>query len=68
MPEYAFDVKLWAVCRVKADSEKEARKKMLEVVDCIDIGYDSDGVLLTEASVEDDGSDSELIEINGEAV
>lgn len=66
--EYAFDVKLWAVCRVQASSEKEARKKMLDAVDCIELKFDHDGVKLTEACVEDSGEESELFEIDGEAV
>lgn len=66
--EYAFDVKLWAVARVTATSEAEARRKMLEVVDCLSLGVDTDGVKLTEASAEDSGQDSELVEIDGEAV
>ena len=67
MAEFAFDVKLCVVCRVTATSEAEARKKMLDVVDCIDIGFDRDGVKLTEASAFDTG-EIELIEIDGEAV
>jgi len=65
MTEYAFDVKLWAVARVTAASEKEARKKLHDVVDCIDIGFDADGVKLTEASAE---GAFDLVEIDGEAV
>jgi hypothetical protein len=63
--EFAFDVKLWAVARVKAGSQAEARKKLTDVVDCIDIGFDQNGVKLTEASAE--GS-YDLIETDGEAV
>jgi len=67
MTEYAFDVKLWAAVRVIANSEAEARKKMLDVCDCLDVGYDKDGVKITEASIEDeDGETSELFEIDGE--
>jgi hypothetical protein len=67
MKEYAFDVKLWAVCRVTASNEATARKKMLDVLDCIDVSYDNDGVKLTEASIEDEsGETSELIEVDGE--
>jgi len=65
MPEYAFDVKLWTVARVTAENEKEARKKLAEVADCIDVGFDKDGVKLTEASSE---GEFDLIEIDGEAV
>jgi hypothetical protein len=65
MKEYAFDCKLWAVCRVTAPDVKTAREKMQNVVDCLDIGYDQDGVKLTEASIEGEG---DLFEIDGEAV
>ena len=69
MPEYAFDIKLWAVCRVEAESESAARKLMLDHVQCLDISYDRDGVKLTEASIEDDsGKASELFEVDGEAI
>ncbi|WP_315768522.1 MULTISPECIES: hypothetical protein [unclassified Bradyrhizobium] len=74
MKEYAFDVKLWAVCRVKAEDEKQAREAMKIALDCVDVGFkfgpDIDGceVSLTEASIEDEGDSSELIEIDGEAV
>ena len=67
--EYAFDVKLWAVCRVQAASEEEAREKLKNVVDCLDIGIDGfnggHGVKITEASTE---GELDLIEIDGEAV
>lgn len=69
MPEYAFDVKLWAVARVTADNEKEAREKLYAVVDCVDLsgtpGTVEHGVTLTEASTE---GEADLIEIDGEAV
>ena len=69
MAEYAFDIKLWTVCRVEADNEKQAREKMLNYMQCLDIGFDHDGIKVTEASIEDDsGEVSELIEIDGEAV
>ena len=64
MTQYAFDVKLWAVARVTANNEKEARLKLSEIVDCIDIGFDVDGVKLTEASAE---GEYDLFEIDGEA-
>lgn len=65
MKEFAFDVKLFAVARVTAKTEKEARAKLHNVVDCLDVGYDGHGVKITEAS--NDGT-PELIEIDGEAV
>lgn len=63
--EYAFDVKLWAVCRVRAETEAEARAKMLETIACINIAFDHDGVSVTEANIEDDGDESELFEVDG---
>lgn len=64
--EYAFDVKLWAMARVTATSEQDARDKLANYADCLDIGFVSpDGVKFTEASSE--GS-FDLIEIDGEAV
>lgn len=64
--EYTFDVKLWAVARVTADSEQAARDKLANYADCLDIGLVSpDGVKFTEASSE--GS-FDLIEIDGEAI
>jgi hypothetical protein len=47
MPEYTFDVKLWAVARVVAADVVIARRKLREIVDCIDVGFDDDGVKLT---------------------
>ena len=63
--EFAFDVKLWAVARVQATSEAEARKKLHEVADCMNIAYSENGVLFTEASSE---GEYDLIEIDGEAI
>lgn len=66
MTEYAFDVKLWAVARVAADTEREAREKLANYADCLDIGLVSpDGVTFTEASGE---GEYDLIEIDGEAI
>jgi len=65
MTEYAFDVKLWALARVQADNEGDAQCKLAEVVNCLDIPYDIDGVLLTEASSE---GRFDLVEVDGEAV
>jgi len=71
MHEYAFDIKLWAVCRVRAESEAAARK-MLQALDCINVGYryeeDADLLEITEASIEDEGGQSELFELDGEDV
>ena len=64
MPEYAFDVVLYAVCRVTAKSEKEARRKMDDVIDCINLDYEEDDVLLTEASQAQDKTPL-LFEVDG---
>jgi hypothetical protein len=65
MTEYAFDIKLWAVARITANSEAEARK-LLSTINCIDLDYnDRFAVVLSEASIEDDGGESELFEIDG---
>jgi hypothetical protein len=65
MTEYAFDVKLWAVARVTADNVKEAREKLRNVADCMDMRLVTpDGVRFTEASSE---GAYDLIEIDGEA-
>ena len=62
MPEYAFDIKLWAVARVGADTEEEARAKLSANIHCVDLGFDRGGVKITEASIE--GS-FDLFEIDG---
>ena len=62
--EYAFDVKLWAVARVTAATEKEARAKLADYAQCLDIGMQTpNGVSFTEASSE---GEYELFEIDGE--
>ena len=66
MPEFAFDLTLYAVARVKADNEAEARLKMSDIIDCIDIGFDVGNVKLTEASQAQD-KEPLLFEIDGEA-
>jgi hypothetical protein len=43
MTEYAFDVKLWAVAHVCVNNLKEARAKLAEIGDCIEIGFESEG-------------------------
>jgi hypothetical protein len=75
MPEYAFDVKLFAVVRVKAPDEAAARAA-LEEIECVDLSRANidlpDGVEITEASLAADDSSipqgAELIEIDGEDV
>ncbi len=63
--EYAFDVKLWAVARVQADTEEEARVKLANYANCMDIGIVTpDGVAFTEASSE---GEFDLFEFDGES-
>lgn len=67
MPEYAFDVTLTTTARVTAKTEAEARAKLRNHADCLDIGYVSpDGVTFTEASACDETDI--LIEVDREAV
>lgn len=69
MREFAFDIKLSAVARVKANDEAEAKKKLHEVVDCVDLsgtpGTVDNDVTLTEGSIAD--GEPLLFEIDGEA-
>jgi len=66
MHEYAFDIKLWAVARINAANEDEARKRLADI-NCIDVGYDEDGIKITEASLEEnEDSHCELFEVDGE--
>jgi hypothetical protein len=62
--EFAFDLVLMSVARVHAATEEEARQKLNEVVEAVDLNFEQDGVKLTEASIYDkDGI--ELFEIDG---
>ena len=66
--EYAFDVKLFATIRVKADSEEQARAMLREHLDTADANFGAwpDGTpILAEASME---GTADLIEVDGEAV
>jgi hypothetical protein len=63
MNEYAFDVKLLAVCRVKAETEEQAREKMFNEVCMIEVGFDENDVKITEASL-DVEEESTLFQIN----
>jgi len=74
--EYAFDVKLFAVCRVTASSEALAREAMNDVLQACDVseyfldGY-NDGrtdVVVTEFSINEDDSAPVLFEIDGDEV
>lgn len=63
---FLFDVKLFSSVRIEADSEKEAREKLSEVLDCATVNFGSvDGEPVTgEASID---GELDLIEIDGEA-
>lgn len=75
-PEYAFDVKLFAVVRVKARSLAEAIQALDSTVNSMQPsdhwieGYNSIGtaVKITEASLSEDGDDDnrQPFEIDGE--
>lgn len=65
--EYAFDIKLLAAIRVRANSEAEARAKLRDALQCADsnFGQTSDGQTLTaEATID---GELDLYEIDGEA-
>lgn len=66
--EYAFDVKLFAVVRVKAANQQEAVTRMRKVIDAADVSSLPKDVGLTEFSLEEDGEDEneEPFEIDGE--
>lgn len=66
--EYAFDVRLQAVIRVKATSIKQARKHMRQVVDAADAKSLPPSVQLTEFSLSEDGEldNEQPFEIDGE--
>ena len=67
--EYAFDVKLFATVRVKADTEEEARVYLCAYLDCADCNggaWANGDPILFEATVDDDSP--ELIEVDGESV
>lgn len=67
MPEFAFDSKLWAVVRVTANSEQEAREKVCKAVQAASINWSCGDVRITEGSIEDPYED-QLFEIDGESV
>lgn len=66
--EYAFDVELFAVVRVKATSLQQARKHMRRVLDAVEPKALPKTVRLTEFSLAEDGEDEneEPFEIDGE--
>ena len=67
--EYAFDVRLYACIRVKAQTEEQARRLLRDCLDCADanLGAWPDGSPIL-AEVSPDDSSPDLIEIDGGAV
>ena len=64
--EYAFDVKLFAVVRIKAKSEESARTLLNEALSCANIDWKENNVNITEASLTTDDGEPLLFEIDGE--
>jgi hypothetical protein len=67
MPEYLFDVKLFAAIRVNAENETDARQMLCEALDCASANFGAwpnGDPILAEAS--QDG-EADLMEIDGEA-
>lgn len=75
MHEYAFDVKLFAVIRVKATSEANAREAMDVVLSCMELSqFTIDGMndvlkvesmQITEASLTTEDGEPHLFELDG---
>ena len=66
--EYAFDVKMFSVVRVKAEDEEGARMLLDEYLQAVDINVhifvgDADRIHITKASMDD--GDPVLVEIDG---
>jgi hypothetical protein len=70
--EYTFDVKLFAVIRVKATSEAEARAMIEDAFDGSEVRYGEgtwpNGDPILFGSTQDEPENDELLEIDGEAV
>jgi hypothetical protein len=65
MKEFAFDLKLIAIARIKAETEAEAREILEGIVE-INLNHDGGDYRLTEASISP-GSGF-LFEVDGECV
>ena len=69
MKEFAFDIMISAVARVKAVNEDEARMFMDEILEGVDLNFVHGPIKLTEASIVIGGDDEpELFEIDGKEV
>jgi hypothetical protein len=69
--EYLFDVKLFASIRVKAHSERGARKMIERAINCntANLGEWPNGdPILCEVSLDDNPDNNPLIEVDGEKV
>lgn len=70
--EYAFDARLVAAFRVRATSPEEAKRKLVEALNCAsaNLGAIDGDPLLAEVSIDlgDDGPDLTLYEIDGTPV
>ena len=68
--EYAFDVKLWAAIRVKAESKAEAIATIYECIDSVDCtaGLWPDGSVITFEASANREDELVLYELDGEWV
>jgi hypothetical protein len=69
MSEFLFDVKLFSCIRVQAATEAEARAKLAQMLDVVDVQLsdpdDNDETLTFEASID---GEADLLEVDGEGV
>ena len=63
--EYAFEVKLWAVVRVKAQNEEQARTSLEDLVDRIVVPGPLDSPSVAELTLSTGGDDVFLFEVDG---
>lgn len=63
--EYAFEVKLWAVVRVKSQDEEQARQSLNEIVDRIEVPGSLDVPSVTEVTLSTGVDDAFLFEVDG---
>lgn len=67
MNEYLFDAKLFVAVRIKAETAKQARRKLEEQLHCatINLGAIDGKEVVCEGSLD---GDADLMEVNGEAI
>jgi len=63
--EYAFEVKLWAIVRVKAQGEERARQSLNEIVDRLEVLGSLDLPSITELTLSTGADDAFLFEVDG---